>query len=180
MPSLAPYSSSTHEFDEESHQTRVDGEDVYRQPIEKVIQYILGEPDSKITMTFQRFSGDKITKFTADLKRGQTAKIAKAVVEDEDEDGEADGQAPPPQANAVVAAEASAMKAEALEEKQLAQQQRVSERLARMKEMQEIIAMSYTGSSHIEDAAGEQRAAFICPSHLPHSCALAICRIHLP
>ena len=104
-------------------------------------------------MTFQRFSGDKITKYTADLKRGQTAKIAKAVVEEDEEEGEAEGNAPP-QANAVVAAEAAAMKAEALEEKQLAQQQRVSERLARMKEMQEIIAMSYTGSSHIEDAAG--------------------------
>ena len=137
---------------------KVDGEDVYRQPIEKVIKYILGEQDSKITLTFQRFSGDKISKYTAELKRGKTAKIAKAVEQEEEEDvaveGRGSSQNAAAQQNSLLAAEASAMKAEALEEKQLAQQQRVSERLARMKEMQEIIAMSYTGSSHIEDAAG--------------------------
>lgn len=44
----------------------------------------------------------------------------------------------PPQATA---------KSITLEEKQRAQQERVSERLSRMKEMQNIIAMSYTGSS---------------------------------
>ena len=64
------------------------------------------------------------------LKRGKTAKIAKAVVEEEEEEegGEATGgPGPGGGAESAIAAEAAAIRSEALEEKQLAQQQRVSE-----------------------------------------------------
>uniref|UniRef100_A0A7S0XSL5 PDZ domain-containing protein n=1 Tax=Hemiselmis andersenii TaxID=464988 RepID=A0A7S0XSL5_HEMAN len=71
--------------------TKVDGEDVYRMPIEKVVKYILGEKGSEIRLTFQRFSGDKLSKFTVKLYRGNPASIKAAVPwadEDEDEDDE--------------------------------------------------------------------------------------------
>jgi hypothetical protein len=62
------------------------------------------------------------------LKRGKTAKIAKAVADEEEEDeAEETGGATQPGAESAMAAEAAAIRSEALEEKQLAQQQRVSE-----------------------------------------------------
>ena len=46
-------------------------EDVYRQSIERVIKLILGEQNSTISLTFQRFSDDRVAKFTVSLKRVQ-------------------------------------------------------------------------------------------------------------
>lgn len=59
-------------------------------PIEKVVEYILGEKGSEIRLTFQRFSGDKLSKLTVKLMRGNPASIKAAVpwAEDEAEDGE--------------------------------------------------------------------------------------------
>mmetsp|Transcript_19509 Transcript_19509/g.64693 ORF Transcript_19509/g.64693 Transcript_19509/m.64693 type:complete len:357 (-) Transcript_19509:3501-4571(-) len=141
---------------------KVDGEDVYRQPIERVVKYILGEPGSEISMTFQRFSGDKVTKFTVKMKRGQTAVIKSAAPEPDEVRNEQlndnvkkienlDNKLVPKESVLKAAAAAKGM---SLEEKQQVQQQRISERLARMKEMKEIVAMSYTGRSHVEDQYG--------------------------
>jgi hypothetical protein len=64
------------------------------------------------------------------LKRGKTAKIAKAVQDEEEEEEEVMGQRAAGTdggGESQLAAEANAIKSEALQEKQLQQQQRVSE-----------------------------------------------------
>ena len=54
---------------------KVDGDDVYRMPINKVVEYILGEEGSDIQMTFQRFAGNKLDTVNVNLKRGRAATI---------------------------------------------------------------------------------------------------------
>jgi len=64
------------------------------------------------------------------LKRGKTAKIAKAVQDEEEEEEEVAGPRAAGKnggAESQITSEASAIKSEALQEKQLNQQQRVSE-----------------------------------------------------
>jgi hypothetical protein len=116
----------------------------------------------------QRFSGDKLSKMTVKLLRGNPASIKAAVpwAEDdeehehqEDDNAELDetGERNVDDTMQLVPAGLPASaggKALPLEEKQREQQERVSDRLSRMKEMQSIIAMSYTGSSRVEDENG--------------------------
>jgi len=115
----------------------------------------------------QRFSGDKLSKLTVKLLRGNPASIKAAVpwAEDDEEDehqeeedelnetGERDVDDTMQLVPGGLPASAGG-KALPLEEKQREQQERVSDRLSRMKEMQSIIAMSYTGSSRVEDENG--------------------------
>ncbi len=113
-----------------------------------------------ISLTLQRFSGDRVAKFTISLQRGKTATITKAVEKSAEEEDEGTGvtmSAMPDTGQKKASAEPEffALKTEALDEKLAAQQQRVSARLSRMKEMQEIVAMSYTGPSHVEDSSGK-------------------------
>ena len=93
------------------------------------------------------------------LKRGKTATITKAVesaVEEDEGTGVTMSTMPDVgQKKASAEPEFFSLKTEALDEKLAAQQQRVSARLSRMKEMQEIVAMSYTGPSRVEDSSGK-------------------------
>ncbi len=58
---------------------KVDDEDVYHQSIDRVIKHILGVQNSTISLTLQRFSGDRVAKFATSLKRGKTGTITKTV-----------------------------------------------------------------------------------------------------
>ena len=159
---------------------KVDGEEVYRMPIEKAVEYILGERDSPITLTFQRFAGNKLNKFDVRLLRGTpaTLRAQNAAATEEiayQQQQKQQLQQPQPQQqqqqqqrqqqqqqqlirsadqNQSNAEYSATMRGMTLQERQALEQTRLSERLQKIEDMKGIAALSFTGASNMQDAAG--------------------------
>ena len=133
---------------------KVDGENVYRMPIEKVVEYILGERGSTIVMTFERFAGNKTITFTTTMKRGDAAKISSSKVVQPAPTKHAEIPEFSADDNAEADPNATMRRGLTLHEKHAAQQSRLSERLEKLEEMRNIVALSFTGASTVQDAAG--------------------------
>jgi hypothetical protein len=162
---------------------KVDGEDVYRMPIEKVVEYILGESNSQITLTFQRFAGNKLNKFDVHLLRGTPAKLGQNNSTEEIpykyQQHQQEPQQQQQQQQLVPVADQSfgidalkPTKGMSLQERQVMEQTRLSERLQKIEDMKEIAALSFTGASTVQDAAGIYEGDVLHVRHCFRSSAL--------
>lgn len=135
---------------------KVDGEDVYRMPINKVVDYILGEENSSIDMTFQRFAGNKLESFTVSLRRGRAATI-RADIDTRALEAREPQSIESPQLNASSQDQQgqNQMRGQlSHKEKQADTQAKVGERLEKMREMKDFTALSFTGRGSKEDPTG--------------------------
>jgi hypothetical protein len=132
---------------------KVDGDDVYRMPINKVVEYIMGEGDSPIQLTFQRFAGNKLETFQVSLRRGRAATIRASHLDSQDALEQHDPQhhkGP----ESYEQQEDDAKTQLALKEEQASVQARLSERLEKMKELKDFEALSFTGKASKDDPTG--------------------------
>jgi hypothetical protein len=145
---------------------KVDGDDVYRMPINKVVEYIMGESDSPIQLTFQRFAGNKLESFQVNLRRGRAATIRASHLDSQ----EALEHQGPLHHKGLEPHEQHADDAKtqmALKEEQASVQARLSERLEKMKELKDFDALSFTGKSSKDDPTGIYEGDL---DAVPHPC----------
>jgi hypothetical protein len=133
---------------------KVDGEDVRRKPINRVVEYIVGDEGSKIILTFQRFAGNKIETYSTTLKRGQVATIRATMDTRALDIHGTQSKVQSHSADPVLDSAAVPRTALAQKERHASQQARLSERLEKMKEFRDFETLSFTGRSSKEDPTG--------------------------
>jgi hypothetical protein len=135
---------------------KVDGDDVYRLPINKVVDYILGEEDTPIEMTFQRFAGNKLEPFTVTLKRGRPATI-RATIDTkslEPQDAQQHDGAHQNAGRQDAQGQEFPRGQQSHKEKQVDAQANVGQRMEKMRELKNFAALSFTGKGSKEDPTG--------------------------
>jgi hypothetical protein len=140
---------------------KVDGDDVYRMPISKVVDYILGDENSSIELTFQRFAGNRLENFTVKLRRGRAATIRANVDNIRTSEDENIDQ-PFNETNEITPnADQLELPSQSMPRNQLTHQERaaidqtrLSERLEKMKDLKSITALAFTGKSSKIDLTG--------------------------